>query len=104
MFKLLKLIYEWITVGPEFKIIFKFIEEESKNVHYILTSKAEEKNGLGSVRSNKTISLPCGESSQVINHAHEYAKNFIQVHGDPMQFITVLNTWRLIQLKSPPLS
>ena len=86
--------YEWITIGPEFKIIFKFMEEKSKNVHYTLMSKVDGKDILGSI--SEAIKLYIFRLSKVlkpITSNMTRMKNWLQVYGDPMQIITALNTY-----------
>ena len=85
---------EWIVIGPEFKITFKFIEDMSKNVHYILMSKIDGKDILGSI--SEAIKLYIFMLSKVLKPITSNmirTKNLIQVHGDPMQIITTLNTY-----------
>ena len=86
--------YEWITIGPEFKITFKFIEEKSKNVHYILVSKFDGKDILGSI--SEAIKLYIFNLSKVLKPITSYmlrTKNLLRVVGVPMQIITTLNTY-----------
>ena len=86
--------HEWIVIGPEFKITFKFIEVKSKNVHYTLMSKVDGKDILGSV--SEAIKLYIFRLSKVIKPITSNMirmKNWLQVYGDPMQIITALNTY-----------
>ena len=86
--------HEWIVIGPEFKITFKFIEVKSKNVHYTLMLKVDGKDILGSV--SEAIKLYIFRLSKVIKPITSNMirmKNWLQVYGDPMQIITALNTY-----------
>ena len=86
--------HEWIAVGPEFKITFKFIEEKSRNVHYILVSKFEGNDVLGSI--SEAIRMYLFHVSRILKPISTdmlRAKNLIRVCGDPVQFITVLNAY-----------
>lgn len=86
--------HEWIAVGPEFKITFKFIEEKSKNVHYILMTKFEGNDVLGSIsEAIRVYLLHVARILKPISTNMLRAKNLIQVSGDPMKIITVLNTY-----------
>lgn len=86
--------YEWIAVGPTFKITFKFVVDQSRNSHSTLITKVEGKDVLGSI--SEAIRLYLIHVVKVLKPIATrtmHTRNLIQVYGDPMPFITVLNTY-----------